>query len=346
MNDKSTPHGPRRWRMPAEWEAHERCLMAWPTRQELWHPYFDRAQSEFAATANAIVQFEPLTLVVNPGQVEEARQQVSAAVEIVEIPIDDSWVRDSGPIGVVADDGRRAGVDFRFNSWGERFLPYDKDAASSEAILAELGIERIESPMVLEGGSITVDGEGTLITTEQCLLNPNRNPEMTRDAIEAEIKLRLGVEKIVWLRWGHHEDEHTDGHVDGVCTYVRPGVVVAQTCDDPANPNHGLMADNLDLLRTATDARGRALEVIELPLFPYYDLDGTRLMVSYANFYLANGGVVVPTADHPLDAEALSILGAAFPDRAVVGVPGRIVSYGGGGVHCITQQVPASGVAR
>jgi len=331
--------------MPAEWETHERCLMAWPTRADLWGPYFEEAKREFAATTNAIVRFEPLTLIVNPGQADDARRLVSAAVNIVEIPIDDSWVRDSGPIGVVADDGRRAGVDFRFNSWGERFLPYGKDAASGEAILAELGIERIVSEMVLEGGSLTVDGEGTLITTEQCLLNPNRNPGLTREAIEAELKSRLGVEKIIWLRYGHFEDEHTDGHVDGVCTYVRPGVVVAQTCDDPANPNYRLMVENLEILRNETDAAGRRFEVIELPHLPYFDLDGEELMVSYVNFYVANGCVVVPIADHPLDEEALAIIASAFPDREVVGVPGRIISYGGGGPHCITQQVPVAGEA-
>ena len=331
--------------MPAEFGTHERCLMAWPTRADLWGSHFEEAKREFAATANAIVQFEPLTLVVNPGQVDDARRLVSAAVEIVEIPIDDSWVRDSGPIIVLADDGRRAGVDFRFNSWGERFLPYDKDAASGEAILDVLGIERIVSEMVLEGGSLTVDGEGTLITTEQCLLHKNRNPGCTREAIESELKTRLGVEKIIWLRYGHVEDTHTDGHVDAVCTYVRPGVVIAQTCEDPANPNFDLMAENLEILRNETDAAGRRFEVIELPHLPYFDLDGEELMVSYVNMYVANGGVVVPIADHPLDDEALSIIRSAFPDREVVGVPGRIISYGGGGPHCITQQVPLAGVA-
>jgi agmatine deiminase len=254
-------------------------------------------------------------------------------------------VRDSGPIGVVAPDGRRAGVDFRFNSWGERFLPYDRDAASGEAILEALEIERIVSEMVLEGGSLTVDGEGTLITTEQCLLNENRNPGLTREEIESELKRCLGIEKVIWLRYGHFEDSHTDGHVDGVCTYVRPGVVVAQTCEDPANPNFRLMAENLEILRSAVDAAGRPLEVIELPQLPYFDLDGEELMVSYVNFYVANGGVVVPIADHPMDAEALAIIASTFPDHEVVGVPGRIISYGGGGPHCITQQVPAAEVA-
>ena len=332
--------------MPAEWEGHERCLMAWPTRKALWGCHYDEAKREYAAAANAIVRFEPLTLIVNPGQATDARRYVSGDVEIVEIPIDDSWVRDSGPIGVVTDDGRRAGVDFRFNSWGERFLPYDRDAASAEAILGELGIERIASDLVLEGGAVTVDGEGTLITTEQCVLNRNRNPGLSREAIEAELRACLGAEKVIWLPFGQYEDEHTDGHVDGVCAYVRPGVVMAQTCDDAANPNHGLMAENLDVLRGATDAMGRPLEVIELPFLPYFDFDGSELMVSYINFYVANGGVIVPLADHPMDAEALSIIAAAFPDREVVGVPGRVVSYGGGGPHCITQQVPVGGRAR
>ena len=345
MTSLTGPDSRAHWRMPAEWEPHERCLMAWPTRADLWGRHFEEAKREFAATANAIVRFEPLTLVVNPGQADDARRLVSPAVEIVEIPIDDSWVRDSGPIGVVSETGQRAGVDFRFNSWGERFLPYDKDAASSEAILGALGIERIVSAMVLEGGSLTVDGEGTLITTEQCLLNENRNPTLARAAIESELRTRLGVEKIIWLRHGHVEDTHTDGHVDAVCTYVRPGVVVAQTCEDPGNPNYRLMAENLEILRSETDAAGRRFEVIELPHLPYFDLDGEELMVSYVNFYIANGGVVVPIAGHPLDDAALATIASAFPDREVVGVPGRIISFGGGGPHCITQQVPLAGVA-
>jgi agmatine deiminase len=332
--------------MPAEWAPHERCLMAWPARAELWDGYFDRARAEYAATANAIADFEPVTMVTAPGQAAQVRAACTEAVAVVEIPIDDSWLRDSGPIVVLDGQGGRAGVDFRFNSWGERFLPYDKDAAAARWLLAELGIDRIESSMVLEGGSITVDGEGTLITTEQCLLNPNRNPDLGRDEIEAELRLRLGVSTVIWLKWGHYEDGHTDGHVDGVCAFVRPGVVLAQTCDDPSNPNHRLMAENLEILRSARDAKGRPLEVVELPQFPYFDLDGTTLMTSYPNFYLANGAVIVPTAEHPLDDDALSILGAAFPEREVVGVPSRIVAYGGGGTHCITQQVPDPGHAR
>jgi agmatine deiminase len=328
------------WRMPAEWEPHDRCLMAWPTRDVLWGAHVEQAKREYAETADAIASFEPVTMVTSPGQAAQARTACSASIEVVELPIDDSWLRDSGPIFVVDDAGSRCGVDFRFNSWGERFTPFDKDAAVACELLAALGVPRAESSMVLEGGSITVDGEGTLITTEQCLRNSNRNPGMSRTDIEAELRRTLGVTTVIWLRWGGHEDEHTDGHVDGVCTYVRPAVVIAQTCDDPENPNFPLMAENLEILRAARDAKGRPIEVIEVPFLPYFMLDGQELVSSYPNFYIANGGVVVPTANHPLDAGALAVIRSAFPDREVVGVNSRVIAYGGGGTHCITQQVP------
>ena len=329
------------WRMPAEWEPHERCLMAWPTRVDLWGSYFELAEAEFAATADAISAFEPVTMVAAPGRGRAVTAACPASVEVIELPIDDSWLRDSGPIIVANATGDRRGIDFRFNSWGERFSPWNNDAAMAAELLNALGVPRHASSMVLEGGSITVDGEGTLITTEQCLLNPNRNPTMTRDDIEHELKRTLGIRQIIWLKHGHFEDAHTDGHVDGVCTYVRSGVVIAQTCDDPTNPNFALMAENMDILRTARDANGRALQIIELPHFPYYQLDGLHQMTSYPNFYIANDGVIVPVAGHPLDHAALAVVGSAFPDREVIGVPSRIIAYGGGGTHCITQQVPA-----
>ncbi|MFF2113931.1 agmatine deiminase family protein [Rhodococcus koreensis] len=335
------------WQMPAEWAPHERCLMAWPTRDSLWGPYFEEAKSEYAATANAIGEFEPVLMIANPGQADEARAACSSRVDVVELAIDDSWIRDSGPLVVLDRTGQRSAVDFGFNSWGERFQPYDKDATISRRVLAALGIDRIPSGMVLEGGSITIDGEGTLITTEQCLLNENRNPSMSRAEIENELKTRLGVSTVIWLPYGHFDDAHTDGHVDGVCTYVRPGVVIAQTCEDPELPDFERMAANLQVLRESTDAAGRQLEILELPQFPVQTLpDGTETMVAYANFYVANGGVVVPIAGHDLDEQALATLCLAFPDREVVGVPGNIVAYGGGGVHCITQQIPAAHSAR
>lgn len=326
--------------MPAEWEPHERCLVAWPTRADLWEQHFEAAKREYAATIDAISNFEPVTVVANPGDAPEVRSMCSAGVDVVELEIDDSWIRDSGPIYVVDDRGHRTGIDFGFNSWGEKFLPYAADADIARRLLDEFGEQRRAVEMVLEGGAITVDGEGTLITTEQCLLNDNRNPSMDRDGIERVLGATLGVESIIWLPFGGYEDAHTDGHVDGVCTFVAPGRVVAQTIDDPANPNYALMQANLEVLRTATDARGRSLDIIELPLLPYVDLDGLEVVCSYPNFYVANGGLVLPIADCPLDAAALGIMEAAFPGREVIGVPSRVIAFGGGGTHCITQQIP------
>lgn len=340
-----TPTNSAAWRMPAEWEPHEGCLMAWPTRRELWRHHFEEAAREYAATAAAISAFEPVTMVAAPGEAVAARAMLPSAVTVIELPIDDSWMRDSGPIFTIDADGRRAGVDFVFNSWGEKFAPWDLDAAIAAALLTHLGEERRPSPMVLEGGSITVDGAGTLITTEQCVLHPSRNPGMTRADIEAEWRRTLGVDTVIWMPWGLVEDIHTDGHVDNVCAFVRPGVVITQSCDDPTNPNDGRMRDNLAVLRAATDATGAALDVIELPQMSYFDIDDAPYRTSYLNFYIANGGVVVPTADHPNDADGLAIIAAAFPEREVVGVPSRVLAYGGGGIHCITQQVPL-GVTR
>lgn len=331
-----------RWRMPAEWAPHERCLMAWPTRQKLWRPYFEQAKAEYAAVANAIAEFEPVLMVANTGQGAEARAACTASVEVLELPIDDSWLRDSGPLIVVDDDGGRAGVDFRFNSWGEKYLPYDRDERVSGLLLEHLGVERIGVDMVLEGGSITVDGEGTLITTEQCLLNKNRNPGLSREQITANLERSLGVSKVIWLPYGHFGDHDTDGHVDGVCTFAAPGLVVTQTCDDPTLPDYERMAANQAVLDATTDAAGRPIRVIGIPQFPFHDLpDGTTTMVAYANFYVANGGVVVPISGHPdCDEPALAAIAEAFPAHRVVGVPGNVIAFGGGGVHCVTQQVP------
>lgn len=327
--------------MPAEWEPHERCLMAW-TGAEKWGKHLDAARRDYAEIANAIAAFEPLTMLVNTEDMAGARRALTSGIEILEIPFEHAWTRDSGPIVVVDDQGNRAGVDFRFNSWGEKFLPYERTAASTEAVLSRLGIERIESPMVLEGGAITVDGQGTLITTEQCLLNANRNPGMSREGIERELRSKLGIKKIIWLPWGITDDWVTDGHVDAVCTFARPGVVLVQTCDDPADPDYERLAANLAVLGEATDATGRKLDVIELPPMPSDEFDGAFVPTMYANVYIANGGVIVPSGASPTDENAVAILEEAFPDREVVRVPGALLSYAGGGPHCATMQIPAA----
>ncbi|MFD1932244.1 agmatine/peptidylarginine deiminase [Nonomuraea mangrovi] len=330
-----------RTRMPAEWDAHEGCLMAWPTRQDLWGDVLAEARAEYAATARAIAAFEPVTMVARPDQVEDARAACGGSVEVIGLPIDDSWLRDSGPIFTLTGNGDRVGVDFRFNAWGEKHTPYDSDDRVASLILDRLGVEAVRSEMVLEGGAITVDGEGTLITTEQCLLNANRNPHLNRHEMEAELRGLLGVEKIIWLPYGGLLDTETDGHVDGVCAFTAPGTVIISLPSDPAHPDHARMRANRAVLEAATDARGRRLKIVEIPHSAFVTVDGAETEVSYLNFYIANGGVVVPVAGVPADDGALAVIADAFPDHKVVGVRARAVAFGGGGVHCITQQIPA-----
>jgi agmatine deiminase len=330
--------------MPAEWSEHELTLMAWPARLELWGDGLAEAKAEYAAVARAIAAFEPVLIVAPEGMAAEVRDACGAGVEAIELPIDDSWMRDSGPIVVTGSGGRRAGVDFRFNGWGEKFVPFDRDDAMNRALLPRLGIERLAADLVLEGGSISVDGEGTLLATEQCLLHPSRNPSLTRGEIEERLRLYLGVEKVVWIGHGLLEDHDTDGHIDNVAQFVAPGVVLAQTVEDPADPNHERMAENAERLRGAVDARGRRITVIELGVLPRTTVRGAPGVVPYVNLYAANGVVVVPTCgdDPDRDAEVLGRLETVFEGREMVGVPARMLAEGGGGVHCITQQVPVA----
>jgi agmatine deiminase len=321
-------------RTSAEWEPHERTLMGWPCRLELWGETLEQARADYAAVANAVAAFEPVTMIANPGgDAALARAALSANVEIAELALDDSWLRDCGPIYVYDDDQDRVAVHFAFNAWGEKFPPWDNDAAVGRLVAERLGDRVVESSMVLEGGSIITDGQGTLLTTEQCLLNPNRNPSLSREQIESELQLRLGVQRFVWLGMGLVEDRDTDGHVDLIAAFTRPGHVLLQTVGEE-NPNFEHCMENRDRL----DAAG--LEVTELPLLPYSAVAGETVAASYLNFYICNRAVIVPVASADTDSEALAIIAAAYPGREVVPVPGLVLAYGGGGPHCITQQVP------
>ena len=322
-------------RMPAEFAPHAATYMEWPTRAELWGDLLERAKEDYAEVANAIAAFERVVMVTTPDQANEARSFLGPSVDILPIPIDDSWMRDNGPIFVTDGEGGVALVHFRFNSWGEKFLPYDRDADVPKHVAEYLGMRRYEAPIVLEGGSFFVDGEGTLFTTEQCLLNPNRNPMLSREEIEDTLRDYLGVDTIVWLGKGHSTDRDTDGHIDGVLQVLRPGVVMLLAPADPQDPDHEPGADNIARLRAARDARGREIEVIAFDPGPPNGL-------SYMNFYLCNGGVVVPAAGRDEeDGPALAQIRAALPDREVVPVAGWTIHEGGGGPHCITQQLPA-----
>jgi agmatine deiminase len=346
-------------RMPAETDRHERTLLAWPTqvrRRDLWGDALEAARNDTALIASTIAHFEPVLLIADPGEADDARGRVSADVEVVALPIDDSWLRDSGPIFVFTADGERRGKHFGFNGWGNKFAPIAHDQQIGARISEHLGIPYDDVPMVLEGGSIAVDGNGLLVTTERCLLNPNRNPGLSRAEIEAVLSTHLGASRVVWLADGIAEDDGTDGHVDNVVAFFAPGRALLQGCDDVRNPNHAIAADNRQRLEAA------GIDVVEVPHLPYTTASaaagsvrgpaGSSLVagepkrlgevpVPYVNVYACNGAVIVPTAGTERDDDMLTLIGNCYPTRDVIAVPGAVLAYGGGGVHCITQQVPA-----
>ena len=327
-------------RVPAEWEPHAGTIMCWPTREEIWSGLRDRAAEDHAVIASAIARFEPVTMIAPPHLVEEAERTCGPGIRVLELPIDDSWARDSGPIQAVTPDGARVVVGVSFNSWGRKYLPYDEDARLARRWAALRGEPVLDAHLVLEGGSITVDGLGTVVTTEQCLLHPSRNPSLTRAAIEDRLTAALGARTVVWLPHGLVLDHDTDGHVDNVAAFVRPGLVLAQGCDDPDEPDHERLGIDLRCLRDAPDARGEPIDVVEVPVLPFTELAGRRIVVPYLNLYLCNGAAVVPVCGHPADDDMLALIGEQLPGREVVPVPGAVLAVGGGGPHCITQQIP------
>ena len=328
--------------MPAEWDEHAGTLMSWPARKELWGDRLDEAKRDFAAVARAIADFEPLTMVCPPGSEREVENSCGIGVATVTAPLDDSWIRDNGPTFVRNTAGEVAIVSFEFNAWGERWHPYDSDNALPDALADHFGVPVFRAPMVLEGGSFFVDGEGTVLTTEQCLLDPNRNPAMTREQIEQGLRDHLGASTVIWLPVGQSLDvgpEGTDGHIDGIAQYVAPGHIVLEA---PASPDASEYVNgqrNLAALKGFTDAAGRELDVTILDAGP----GDSR---AYCNYYIVNGGVVVPVSGESSDEVALELISSLHPDREVVGVPGQVIAFGGGGPHCITQQIPVGPPAR
>jgi agmatine deiminase len=327
--------------VPSRTTEHARTFVSWPCRAELWGGFLGEAEEEYAAVVEAIAGFEPVTVIVPPGVVPRLPVGTTYPVDVAELPIDDSWVRDNGPIFVVDGRGGVAAVQFGFNAWGGKYAPWADDALLPARLGQLLGMRVYAAPLVAEGGGLTFDGEGTLITTESVLLNPNRNPGLSREEIEALLLDYLGIQKVIWLRDGLVEDRDTDGHSDNITQFVRPGVVLAQVAPDRANPNWDGLSDNLARLRKETDAGGHKLEVIEMPVLPYVDVGGEQFVVPYTNYYPVNGGIVAPQLGHADDDAGFALLRELFPDREVVGAPSRLLAYGGGGIGCITQQLPA-----
>jgi agmatine deiminase len=345
--------------MPGEFEPHAGCWMLWPERPDNWRMGARPAQAAFVEVAEAIACFEPVTMGVSKAQYLEARQRLSGVIRVVEIPYDDSWIRDTGPTFVVNGDGIVRGVDWEFRAWSgpgpPHYSSWDQDALLARRVLDIEDAGRYRCDLVLEGGSIHADGEGTLLTTEECLLN--RNPDLGREGIEEKLRQYLGGEKVVWLGRGVYGDG-TSGHVDNLCCFVRPGVVALTWTDDRSDPQWERSMEAYERLSAARDARGRQLEIHRIhqpgPLYRteeetqgIIEVAGTkprqageRLPASYVNFYIANGGIVAPCFGDPQDQPALSTLQRLFPERGVVMVPAREILLGGGCIHCIVQQRP------
>lgn len=350
--------------MPAEWAPHTQTWMLWPERPDNWRLGGKPVQAAHVGLAKAIARFEPVTVGVSAGQYDNARARLDVPnIRVVEMSSDDAWMRDTGPTFVVDHGGEVRGVDWAFNAWGGflggLYAPWNRDEQVASKVLDMERCQRYHTQgFVLEGGSIHVDGEGTLITTEECLLNRNRNPHLDRGQIERILADHLAVEKIIWLPDGLFNDE-TDGHVDNFCCYVRPGEVLLAWTDDASDPNYPRCQAALQVLENSVDAKGRALVVHKMPIpGPLYatqeECDGVdlvagsqerhpsvRLAGSYVNFLIVNGGIIAPSFDDPLDCEAQALLQKLFPEHEVVMVPGRELLLGGGNIHCLTQQQPA-----
>ena len=351
------------FRMPAEWEPHTGCWMLWPERSDNWRGGAKPAQHAFAAVASAIARAEPVSICVSPAQYLVARAMLPADVRLVEMTSNDSWIRDCGPTFVINEKGELRGIDWKFNAWGGLedglYFPWDQDDLVGEKVIELERAARYAPDFILEGGSIDVDGEGSVIVTEQCLLNHDRNPNLSREQIEENLRDYLGCEKVIWLENGVYLDE-TKGHTDNFCRFVAPGHVVLTWTDDADDPQFAISSAALERLKTATDARGRKLTVHKLhqpaPILITVDeaagvdhvegtlprSEGDRLAASYVNFYIGNGVIVMPAFGDAMDEPAQRCLAELFPARRIVSVPGREILLGGGNVHCITQQQPAA----
>lgn len=331
--------------MPGEGAPHSRVLTAWPDKVSQKNKRdLNGAELDVAAIANAIVRFEPVTLFCCPKNAAKAKAFVSPLVDIQEMEIDELWIRDTGPIYVKNHEGKCIGLDVNFNYWGAKYKG-TIDSTVARAILAKDGIERVQAPFVTEGGAIEVDGEGTLLITESSIVNDNRNPGMTKQELEQQLKAALGVQKVIWLR-GKKGLDITDGHIDGTARFVSPGkVLLTRPSANAEKVTVQAYEEAKQVLGAETDARGRKIEVLELreadPAL--FDGDPYETTLTYLNYLLVNGGVIIPEfGDYYADAAAVKMFKEVFPDRLVVPVRLNMLRRLGGGIHCATQQQPTA----
>jgi agmatine deiminase len=349
--------------MPAEWSPHAGCWMIWPERPDNWRLGAKPAQHAFTQVATAISRFEPVTMMVSARQFANARNMLPEAIRVVEVSTNDSWARDVGASFLINRDGALGGVDWPFNAWGGlqngMYFPWDLDDAVAQKMLQIERAKRYRAPLIIEGGAIHVDGEGTVLVTEPCLLAPDRNPGIERQDVERVLKDYLGGSHVIWLGAGVPGDE-TGGHVDNLACFIKPGVVLLTWCDDPSDPHYAVSRDAESRLLGARDAQGRPITVEKIPMpAPMFFTEdeaagidavasgmvrraGERLAASYVNFYIANGAIIAPSFCTETDEPARAILANLFPDREIVQIPAREILLGGGNIHCITQQQPIS----
>ena len=331
--------------MPAEWEMHKATWMSWPFDDDMWFGRLEAVRSEYAELVRTIARFEPVHVLLRDDEAALSAKSALAGLKSVtfhDLPLDDVWMRDNGPIFVRGAGAplNYAYVNWEFNAWGGKY-DFAKDNMVPKRLSEILGVPRFDAGIVMEGGSLDVDGLGTCLTTKQCLLTPTRNPHLSASDIEGYLNDYLGLSQVIWLHNGL-EGDHTDGHVDTITRFVSPGVIVTSVTDDKSDSNYLPMQENLDILRQSHDRRGQPFKIIELPLprQPLHLNDGTRLPATYANFYFVNGAVIVPQYGDPNDQVALDVLKSVIPGRQVIGLSSRNIIVGGGSFHCLTQQQP------
>ncbi|RJW88791.1 agmatine deiminase [Clostridiales bacterium AF36-10] len=367
MNKLHTIPAADGFRMPGEFEPHRGCIMIWPKRPGSWNYGAKKAREAFKRVAWAIAESEEVFMLAGPDVEENAREMLAGnpghEIHVIRMESDDAWARDVAPTFVVNGEGAVRGIDWEFNAWGGTvdglYAHWEKDDLVAEKVCGELGYGCYEAhPFVLEGGSIHSDGEGTVLVTAACLLSGGRNPKLTKDEIGKKLCAYLGAKKVIWLERGIYNDE-TNEHVDNICAFVRPGEVVLGWTDDEKDPQYAMSKSCLDILENETDAMGRKIKVHKLPIpktlicvteeelggYEFEDGEdtrevGERLAASYVNFYISNGGVVVPQFGDEHDKTAVEILGKVFPERKICPIPARDILLGGGNIHCITQQIP------
>ncbi len=334
---------PAVWRMPDEGERHAATWMGFGPDEEIWGARLrDGARAALAGIARAIAQYEPVNMLVRPEEYDIAARLCGNGINLLETEMDDLWLRDTGPVFVKNSNGERSAVSFNFNGWGNKQAHAD-DAKLAEYVAGKAGVPLLRSKLVLEGGGIEVDGEGTAIITESCVLNRNRNPGVSKAVCEAELKTLLGLDKIIWLP-GIAGKDITDGHTDFYARFASPGVVVVGLDNDPSSYDHAVTRRHLGILRNATDARGRKLQVVEMagPSSVRKQYENEEFAAGYINFYVCNKAIIAPQfGDARADNNSRAILRELFPGRDIVQLNIDPIAAGGGGIHCTTQQQPA-----